>query len=420
MLKINKRGVWLILFSIMSTSLHAQSEKCGSAIQRNARIQANPSLIEKVARLDQFTQNWIAQHHNKVQLRAPISLPVVVHILWREAAENISDEQIQSQIAVLNEDFRQLNPNFSNTPSAFRSVAADIEIEFCLASVDPNGNPTTGITRTQTDIDNIGETEDWYSSFWGGKDAWDVNRYINIWVCDIGDDGTLGFASIPETADPPESDGLVIGHQYFGTVGTAANTEFNNLGRTVTHEMGHYFNLEHLWGVDQGGCDEDDFVSDTPEQFEDSFACPSFPFFDDCTSGGNGIQFMNFMDYTDDACMTMFTEGQKMRMLAALNGARSGLINAQACALATNTIQIPEGSRVDVFPNPAQNILQVDYGRLKNSNELQFQVVDVQGKLWFAWEGDQVKTLSIQDWPSGVYFLRCLENSALSQRFIKL
>jgi hypothetical protein len=423
MLKINgdvMRLLWLLFSMAIIISAQAQTEKCGSALQRNARIQANPALMEKVARLDHFTQNWIAQQNGKLQLRAPITLPVVVHVLWREATENISNEQIQSQIAVLNEDFRQLNADFSNTPAAFRSVAADVEIEFCLATVDPDGNPTSGITRTRTDIDNIGETEDWYSTAWGGKDAWDVDRYINIWVCDIGDDGTLGFATIPGTADPPESDGLVIGHQYFGTLGTAANTEFNNLGRTATHEMGHYFNLEHLWGPDRGGCEEDDFVSDTPDQFEDSFACPSFPLFDDCTSGGNGVQFMNFMDYSDDACMNMFTQGQKMRMLAALNGARSGLIGIQACTVATTTVQAQVFTQMHVFPNPALDILEMDYGVLANLNELHFQIVDVQGKLWSAWQGDQIKTLSLQEWTSGIYFLRCLENPAFSQRFIKL
>jgi len=307
------------LFTLSGTQLPAQSEQCLSASLRNARVDANPELAQKAARLEQFTQHWIHDQKGKLQLRSPITLSGVVHVLWRTAAENISDAQIQSQIEVLNEGFRQRNADFSNTPAAFLGIAADVEIEFCLASVDPDGNSTNGITRTQTDIDNIRKTEDWYSTFWGGKDAWDVDRYINIWACDIGDDGTLGFAYIPETADPPESDGLVIGHQYFGKIGTAANTEFNNLGRTVTHEMGHYFNLEHLWGIDRGSCEEDDFVSDTPNQFEDSFACPTFPLFDDCTSERGGVQFMNFMDYSDDACLTMFTEGQKMRMLAALN-----------------------------------------------------------------------------------------------------
>lgn len=411
----------VLLFSSLccATFAQAQAERCRAASIRNARVKENPALAQKVARLEQFTQQWIARDRENRQLRSPIVLPVVVHVLWRRSNENISDAQIQSQMEVLNRDFRQLNTDFGNTPASFRSFAADIEIEFCLASVDPAGNPTNGITRTRTDVNNIGETEDWYSSLFGGKDAWDVERYINIWVCDIGDDDTLGFASIPETADPPESDGLVIGHQYFGTIGTASNSEFNNLGRTVTHEMGHYFNLEHLWGPDRGGCEEDDFVSDTPNQYEDSFACPVFPVFDDCTFDGAGVQFVNFMDYSDDACMTMFTQGQKMRMLAALNGARSGLINTQACALATNTTdeQLRE-NRVHVYPNPARTRLQIDYRALSVSDELTFQVFDLKGKLLYSWRGDQLKSLELNGWAPGMYLIRCLERPLLTQRFI--
>lgn len=399
--------------------LQAQQPKCSTASKRNARLELSPVLQSKVARLEQLTSAYTSNASEFSRLRAPLSLPVVVHVLWRTEEENISEDQILSQMAVLNEDFRQLNENFQDTPEAFRSVAADIEIEFCLASTDPNGNPTNGITRTHTFTDDIGATEDWYSTYYGGKDAWDVDRYINIWVCDIGDDGTLGFAFLPGTADPPEADGLVIGHQYFGTTGTVRDAEFNNLGRTVTHEMGHYFNLEHLWGPEWGGCDEDDFVSDTPEQYEDSFACPDYPFYDDCTFEGNGIQFMNFMDYTDDECMTMFTEGQKMRIWAALNYARSGLLDSESCNLTTATGALVTNQQwLNVYPNPVSRVLALDYRGSEGDENLLFQVFNPSGQLQFSWRGEQMQSLDLSGWAPGVYFIRCPQNPAYNQRFI--
>ena len=312
-------------------------QKCLTSEIRQQKLKKNPQIQNELNRINKFTKKWITDHNNRPKGLKVETLPVVVHVIWRENEENISDEQIYSQLIVLNEDFRKLNSNKSSTPAAFASLASDVELEFCLASRDPSGNETNGITRTNTSIDDIGNTEAYYQSNMSGKDSWDPSKYINIWICDIGDDGTLGFAYLPGMADPPEADGMVIAPQYFGNTGTATNSSPNHLGRTVTHEMGHYFNLGHLWGFDQGGCNEDDFVADTPNQFEESTECPNFPLFDDCTPAGDGIMFNNYMDYADDECMTMFTTGQKMRMLAALNGPRASLLSSDGCAAHTNT-----------------------------------------------------------------------------------
>ena len=312
-------------------------QKCMTSVIRQQNLKKNPQIQNKINSLNKFTEKWIANPDNNNKALKVETLPLVVHVIWRQKEENISDEQIYSQLTVLNEDFRKLNSNISSTPAAFASLASDVELEFCLASRDPFGNETTGITRTETSIDDIGNTDSYYQSNMSGKDSWDPSKYINIWICDIGDDGTLGYAYLPGMADPPEADGMVIAPQYFGNTGTATNSSPNHLGRTVTHEMGHYLNLEHLWGIDQGGCNEDDFVADTPNQFEESTECPNFPLFDDCTPAGDGIMFNNFMDYADDDCMTMFTTGQKMRMLAALNGPRASLLSSNGCAAPTIT-----------------------------------------------------------------------------------
>lgn len=387
------------------TGVQAQ-DRCSTNQRRAANFQSNPSLLQQRADIEAFTQAWIADQQNRGQeSRVVETVSVVVHVVYQNSQENISDAQIESQLVVLNEDFRKLNRNAANTGSGFRAIASDVEIEFCLATIDPNGNPTNGITRTPTTVNNLGETDDYYLTRLGGRDSWDVTRYINIWVCDIGDDGTLGFALLPGTADPPESDGMVIGHQYFGTIGTAAASSPNQLGRTVTHEMGHYLNLEHLWGDDQGGCGEDDFVSDTPNQFEDSFGCPSFPAFDDCTDSGNGINFNNYMDYSDDECMTMFTEGQKSRMLAALNGPRAQLLN-NSCSPAVSVRERNKLIKVKAFPNPASNFLSIQLDEGVDVQSHRFWLSDAIGRQVLEVAPRQLISIDVSGLPQGIYFLR--------------
>ena len=149
----------------------------------------------------------------------------------------------------------------------------------------------------------------------GGKAPWDNTKYLNVWIGNLTSIGLLGFATPPGTAG--NDDGTVISHDAWGTMGTVVSP--NHLGRTATHEIGHYLNLEHVWGLN-GGCNDDDMVTDTPNQDTESGGCPTFPLLDNCTTSGDGVMFMNYMDYSDDACLVMFTAGQKARMLAALNG----------------------------------------------------------------------------------------------------
>ena len=400
----------LILCISVAFSINSYSQKCTTSKKRAELLQQNPQLARQLEIQERATQQWIAQNADQVQTRSVVTLPIVVHVVWYYEEENISDAQIQSQLDVLNEDFRMLNENFSDGPMPFQSLAADIEIEFCLASFDPDGNPTSGITRRETFIENIGGSDDLYYNDDGSIATWDPDSYINIWVCQMADDG-LGFAYIPGTADPPETDGIVIGHQYFGTTGTAANTEFYNLGRTATHEMGHYFNLEHVWGPEDGGCNEDDFVSDTPPQFTESEGCFSFPAYDDCTGSGNGIMFNNYMDYSDDRCATMFTQGQKMRMLAALNGPRSSLLSSNACGLLTSVEEELAKVSINIYPNPAQN-------RLFVSDQVAGEIYDSMGKKILTFDSNQGTGIDIASLTSGVYFIRFQDKRLTSQKFL--
>ncbi len=417
-----KKGKLLLtaLFAIvfLTAPYFGFGQKCQTSHKRAERIAHHPEIQLEMDRINHFTEQWISEQKTSVQQRAVVTLPVVVHVVYLNDAENISDAQIMSQIDVLNEDFRKLNANFSNTPAAFQSIAADVEIEFCLASIDPDGNPTNGITRTLTTVAELGETENFYKTASGGHDPWDNTKYINIWVCNQ-EEGSLGFATPPGTASPIESDGIVIPSVYFGTIGTAAGSAPNHLGRTCTHEMGHYFNLEHIWGPTEGGCYEDDFVTDTPEQDVESGGCPTFPFTDYCTSGGNGINFQNYLDYSDDDCMTMFTEGQKLRMLAAVNGPRASLLSSNACSsmVATTDLYRFENA-ISVFPNPASQLLTIAIDNDYATADSKWKLIDVLGKSHLEFTMTEKKELNIAHLPEGVYYLTCSDFPKTAKKII--
>lgn len=250
-----------------------------------------------------------------------ITIPIVVHVInYTPAPFIISDEKIHSQIAVLNKDFRKLNPDHLNTPNEFINLVADVGIEFHLATVDPNGKPTTGIIRSESTIiaGNGQQTGDQkiedlalYFTKKGGQDAWPNDKYLNIWIADssnrFGDLGLPGYANPP--GSDPIIDGVVIDPRVFGTLEPLV--PYNNLGRTATHEIGHWLNLKHIYAGEKN-CDTSDLVDDTPNQYESYSGKPTYP----QASCGSNDMFMNFMDYVADDAMYMFTEGQKERMRA--------------------------------------------------------------------------------------------------------
>ena len=304
-----------------------QTHRCGTMERLQYLIQQDPGILERMAEVEAQTRAYIESQRHLPHQRTGnvITIPVVVHIVYRTSSENISDAQVQSQIDVLNEDFRRLNMDASNTPALFQGAAADVEIQFCLATRDPLGNPTNGITRTQTTKTSFSVyTDDVKYSSQGGKDAWPTDQYLNIWVCRLSG-GVLGYAQFPN-GGPAATDGVVIDFRYFGR-GGSAQAPYNK-GRTATHEVGHWLNLRHIWGDAQCG---DDYVNDTPTQQGPNYGCPTFPH---PTCGNASDMFMNYMDYTDDACMNLFTQGQKTRMRAVLapNGFRAGLLTSLGCA----------------------------------------------------------------------------------------
>jgi hypothetical protein len=254
-----------------------------------------------------------------------ITLPVVVHVVHNPnfPEQNISDEQIHSQITVLNQDFRAANPDVVKVPQVWKPLVLDARIEFQLATQDPNGEPTSGIIRTETDQTSFTWDDAVKAKATGGADAWPSDQYLNLWVCQLGG-GLLGYAQFP--GGPPQTDGVVILHSAFGTLGTAA-PPFDG-GRTATHEIGHWLDLYHIWGDDGDACTSDDKVADTPNQAGSNMGVPTFPRVT-CDNGPNGDMFVNYMDYTDDVSMFMFTKGQGARMNACLEGTRASFLVAQ-------------------------------------------------------------------------------------------
>jgi len=308
-----------LIISVLFTQ--AQTRNCGTMEYLEFLKSQDPLLEERMQKNENNLQYWI-ENQPESSSSTILTIPVVVHVVYYNSTENISTTQVQSQIDILNEDFRRMNADASNTPSSFQSVAADCEIEFCLATTDPNGNSTTGITRTSTSQSSFSTNDGVKYSSSGGINAWNTSEYFNIWVCDLSG-GLLGYATFP--GGNSSSDGIVCDYAYFGNTGTA--TYPYHLGRTATHEVGHYFNLYHIWGDSNCG---NDYCNDTPTQQTSNYSCPSFPHVT-CSNGPNGDMFMNYMDYTDDACMNMFSQDQKTRMIAAINTYRSGLLNSNAC-----------------------------------------------------------------------------------------
>jgi hypothetical protein len=301
--------------------------------------------------------------------RAPVrtevvTIPVAVHVVYnRETPEqNIGDEQISSQISVINRDFRAANPDAVKVPDVWRSLVADARIEFQLATRDPNGDPTDGVIRVATDRRGFSWDDGVKASTTGGADPWPSDQYLNLWVCQLTG-GLLGYAQFP--GGPPQTDGVVVLHSAFGTTGTAA-PPFDG-GRTATHEIGHWLDLYHIWGDDDGACTSDDKVADTPNQANCNVGIPAFPRVT-CENGPHGDMFMNYMDYVDDVAMFMFTRGQATRMDACLEGVRASFLVGSEARRASSE-QVTTAEAAAAVPRARQPAYDGEVERLLHDSE---------------------------------------------------
>lgn len=328
---------WVLMVLLYTNTISAQRQ-CGAMEVLDRQVKENPEMLRNMETIENQIQDYIRKYPNGDGNRAVITIPVVVHVVYRTATENISDAQIQSQMDVLNQDFTATNTDLGLVPSLFSGVVANAEIQFCLAARDESGNATTGITRKSTTVSSWGTNDNVKKASAGGVNPWNPSQYLNIWVCNIGG-GILGYAQFP--GGPASTDGVVNDYRYFGTIGTA--TAPFNKGRTATHEVGHYLNLRHIWGDANCGSD---LVADTPTHNTSNGGCPAYPHLSTC-SGAPVEMTMNYMDYTDDACMYMFSAGQKARMRAVIegSGSRASLATSPGCMPPTGggTCAVPTG-----------------------------------------------------------------------------
>jgi len=393
------RSVFSLLFAIISIQTAVAQRNCGT--EEYMRRYFKPGL-QKPGSADGHDRDTVP---NEI-----ISIPVVVHLLFNTNEQDITDAQVRSQIDVLNRDYRRMNADAVNTPAAFKNLAADTRIMFCLAQVAPDGRSTKGIIRKYTTKEFFQADDGMKYTAAGGDDAWDNKRYLNIWVCSLFG-RSLGYATPP--GGPADKDGVVINFDVFGTNGIIRPPY--DKGRTTTHEVGHWLGLKHIWGDENCGTDD---VDDTPRQLGYNFGCPSFPHITSCSETANGDMFMNFMDFTDDACMNTFTNGQKMKMrgLFALGNSRNSFLNSFACdsslasggPLPDDTIPVakPEPG-VQLFPNPVQselNILPVnDYelaGKVCTIYSIQGRIIQQQTLL------TNKEKIDLSRISSGVYILK--------------
>lgn len=418
--------------------------RCVSAEYENA-LQRTYSHRSSTADFEEWLNVMTAQRKSRLDQIANtvITIPVVVHVIHDGDAigtfENISDDRVVSQITVLNQDFRRmLNTNGYNS----NPVGADIEVEFCLASVDPNGNPTNGINRVNLNTASWA-TQASVEGTLKPQTQWNPDNYFNIWVCQFSSStsaelyGILGYAQfpfgstlagIPGASNTAATDGVILDYRCFGSKdivpATPNSIYYQNydLGRTLTHEIGHSFGLRHIWG-DNSACvinstdSNKDYCPDTPAAASANYSCTTT--MDSCPSIAGNDMVENYMDYTNDACMNVFTENQKDRMLTVLEYAsrRSSLKNLTACAILSNDKHNFQG--LYLYPNPANDFItintnSIDINRYTIFNNLG-QIVDDQKK----YTVDDI-TIFIANLSRGVYVIRLQnEKGSKSIKFIK-
>jgi hypothetical protein len=400
---------------LLSSILFAQ-RPCASSTYIDQQKALDPTLNGRLAQVENFL---IAQRRSARETgqQAPtvILIPVVVHVLYKSAAQNVSDEQINSQIDALNRDFRRRNADTSSTPDRFKHVAADVQIQFQLATADPKGRATNGIIRKYTDVNHWTTDDKIKFSSLGGDDAWDSRYFLNLWTGDLM--SLLGYSSLPGAS--VEKDGVVINYTAFGTLNSASPY---NLGRTATHEIGHWLGLKHIWGDSYCG---DDLVDDTPVQGNYTSGCPS-GFRSTCNNGDLGDMYMNYMDFTNDACMNLFTVGQKQRMLALFKeGGPRNLLLSSTGLNKPWVIESPLPPTTDVFrfyPNPTIGQITFDFQNNASWIGKTVSIVNINGMVISKFLViSNVQVLDVSSLKAGMYFIRA-DNGRLkiTDKFLRL
>jgi hypothetical protein len=343
-------------FFFLHTAFFASAQKKAAvAEQQCATVSRLQSLLEKDPQLrSQFNAEQAlltrlasqAEKQRMLRTQAIITIPVVFHIVLSNPAL-VTDAQVMAQLDTLNKSFAGTNGDSIRIPAYFKPFFGKSSIQFCLAQRSPDGDETTGIirkiaTRATFDVDDAMK-----HAASGGANSWNTENYLNIWICGLSGN-VLGYATFPNDGQPAEQ-GVVIDYR---TLPGEATTNYNG-GKTLVHETGHFFNLSHIWGDDNGLCTGTDNVDDTPNQGNSSGGCYTGIRTDNCTASGNGIMYQNYMDYSYDRCLVMFTPGQVMRMETALNLYRPTLLQSDGCQ---PVVRYAYDVQVRAITNPSQRL----------------------------------------------------------------
>lgn len=412
------RTILLLGICLLIATISFAQRECASSAYIDLQKSIDPTFVNRINDIENFVRKQkIAAKENGQEAPNIITIPVVVHVIYKTSAQNISDQQINSQIEALNNDFRRKNADTVNTPDRFKPFAADIQIQFALATADPKGRATTGIVRKTTNTSHWSTDDNIKYSSKGGDDAWDGRYYLNLWVGDLG--SLLGYSSIPGgTAD---KDGVVINYTTFGTVNVNAPY---NLGRTATHEVGHWLGLKHIWGDAYCG---DDLIDDTPKQGTYTSGCPN-TFRSSCNNGSLGDMYMNYMDFTNDACMNLFSAGQKQRMLSMFSsgGPRNLLLSSKGLSKPWVTELPVESPAVNsafrFYPNPTNGEMLLNFDYNLDWIGKTVSIVNINGVVVSKFQvSSRTQKINLIQLKPGMYFILA-ENGGqkLREKFIRL
>ena len=389
----------------------------------NRQVREDISLKDKLEQVDVFTRertNSPGSTQRVNGIPAIITVPVVFHILYHTPDQNIGRATLDRLIAALNRDFNKRNADTTNIPSVFKPYATSMGFEFKIATMDPRGVGTTGVVRKYTPIDYWMSDDKMKFSESYGDDAWDSKSYLNIWICNMKD--VLGYSTLPGM--DPLKDGVVLAiEDILKARGTVPGK--NDL-RTVVHEVGHWVNLYHIWG--EGYCG-DDKVDDTPKQGSYTPGCPNGTRVT-CANGPTGDMYMNFMDFTDDVCMNMFTNGQRKRarILFEAGGPRNSILYSKGLNIPMIEPAplpddfYPKWYYAQVYPNPAATSINIYFDHDARWIGKKMEILDMSGRVVLSKIiGSRIETIDINRLTAGVYFIRAeKEQEKLHAKFIKL
>ena len=414
----------LVLLFFLFVGFHATAqEKCSTEKYSAEEIMGDPAFKDNLNAIEAFIANRTSSSHEtqrQVPLSEIIRIPVVVHVLYHTPDQNVSKAVIDNMINALNRDFNKRNSDTANIPAAFKPYAVAMGFEFKLATSDPKGVGTSGIVKKYTPVQYwLSDDKMKFNSSYG-DDVWDSKSYLNIWLCNLKD--VLGYSTLPGMDIKKE--GVVI--SFDNIIDTKHTTPTVNDSRTLVHEVGHWLNLYHIWG--DGYCG-DDKVDDTPKQSTYTPGCPSGSRISSCGSSSSGDMYMNFMDFTDDICMNMFTNGQRKRarVLFDTGGPRHSMLyskglNTPVKEAAPTVDFYPKWYNAQLYPNPSTSSINLYFEYDERWIGQKLEVRDMAGKVVLNMIiNSRIQNIDISVLKAGVYFINAKKgDEKLNGKFVKL